>query len=191
MLRRSPANASCFRIINRWLSSLVIGLLALIPVVHGQESRPGVIPDYERMTALICKERGQDYDGKRCVEHNSDRPTPDGSSASFVARNYGACDIKILIAYVPVGGTDYVVDGWWTARSGAHFTLNDERDRAVLLNPRFPTYFFIHKTDGRPVRNIPVHRDFSFQGKQYGFAQHGAQAIASDGSRWIEVICQP
>lgn len=156
-----------------------------------QEPLNRVIPEYERLTGQICRERGQDYDGKRCVEPHPNQSGYFTPGLTFVARNYGACDAKLLIAYVPAGGSDYVVEGWWTARSGAYIDLTNDKNQPFQFNPNYPSYFYLRKADGRPVQNIPVHRRFVFEGKEYGFAQHGPQATDTRGNRWTEILCRP
>lgn len=173
--------------------ALLVALCVLGGALRAEAQEPltRVIPEYERMTAAICRERGQDYDGKRCVEPRPDQSGYFSPGLTFVVRNYGACDAEVLLAYVPQGRSDYVVEGWWTAKSGAYIDLTDDRKQPFQFHPNYPSYFYIRKTDGRPVRNIPVHRKFVFNGKEYGFAQHGPQATDTRGNRWTEILCQP
>lgn len=169
----------------------MLSILFAADFATAQEPLSRVIPEYERMTAQICRERGQDYDGKRCVEPRPDQSGYFSPGLSFIARNYGACDAKLLLAYVPNGRTQYVVEGWWTAKSGSYIDLTGDTGTSVRFNPDFPSYFHVIKSDGRPIQNIPVHRRFVFEGKEYGFAQHGPQATDTRGNRWTEILCRP
>lgn len=142
----------------------------------------------------ICRDQGGEFVNHRCVlpqpPPNSERGERRRGGSRIIARNYGVCDARIAIAYVPMGRSEHVASGWWTARSGAYFELEDD-GKPVVHDPRHESYFYIEKLDGRPVRNFPRQRDFTIGGRTIGFTRHTVNMLDGNDDRWIELVCQP
>lgn len=138
-----------------------------------------------------CERLGGRYSYPKCLL------PPPASGDGQNGRPYGrlhhkgvgwSCTYDILIAYVPLGGSTYTVEGWWHAKpSPTDFWDFKINDKYVVPNSDYPIYYYIKWTDKQRKDNLPKDRNFEYEGGQYAMSQ--IKTGMYEGMRWIEIVC--
>lgn len=138
-----------------------------------------------------CESRGGRYRYPNCEYdqrgQGRGRAIGGGPAGSLVNRNYGICTYDLLIAYVPRGAREYVVEGWWSAQPFDFFALQQPDDSYVVPSEEHPIYYYVRWTDRDRQSNLSRDRLFRHDGRDYNMTR--LTTGEQDGARWIEIIC--
>lgn len=141
-------------------------------------------PDYDRQD---CLNRGGIYKFPYCTLPNPNENRRSNLPVGHIfSRNYGACSYDLLVAWVPQGGNQYLIEGWWAASPRSWFHLISG-DNIIVHNPDYPLYYYARKSNGQSIRNLSKDRIFSFAGQSYNMTAQNTGLY--QGKYWIEIVC--
>jgi hypothetical protein len=134
-----------------------------------------------------CRERIRQGEREREGRRQDEEGQAQLPVGHIISRNYGSCSFGLLIAYVPRGANEYIVDGWWQTGPMDWGTIQDENKRMLVHDGQYPLFYYAKKANGESVKNLSKDRSFDFQGQSYLMTK--LSTGLHEGGYWIEIVC--
>jgi|GEM_PF-3301292 len=135
-----------------------------------------------------CESLGGRLDGNKCFLPSRGA---DAVGAQVYAKNPYSCVVKIAVAYVKPGDSNYTVDGWWTIETTywSGTGLYDNNDKPIIHDGNFPLFYTIKRENGALVEHKRLIRSRSFRFRDEDLAMAKSPWGLIDGYYWVPVEC--